>query len=234
LLRQARALLEEAEAVADQRSNAFAKTWALQSMASLDLFLGRTEAALMGAKRSLELAQESEMKGRLSVGLFTLGRCLLATGKIDEGAALLRQGYEEFQASNGLLQATEWSCFAAEALLAAGCSDEASEYLNRGVVARRETEEKYYDAELHRLQGRVHAAKGDWGRAKERYDTAVRIAREQGVALFLVRALTDLIAMPGEPALQTLLKGSLAASLQGLEESYAFPDFVSARSRAAS
>ena len=233
LLQQARALVEEGVAVAEARSNAFAKVWSLQTMASLDLILGDTQTALTRARCSLDLAEKTGMRGRVFVGLFTVGRCLLTLGQVDEGRKLLLEGYEGYQAMNGFLQATEWSCLAAEALLAAGCVNDANDYLDKGDAARSKTEEKYYDAELLRLRARVFERKGEYGKAEDAYEAAVRVAREQRVPLFLVRALRDLSARPADPAVRASRKASLAASLEGFAESYSYPDFISARMRAA-
>jgi ATP/maltotriose-dependent transcriptional regulator MalT len=91
-------------------------------------------------------------------------------------------------------QGTAWRhvfsmCVFAELCLAAGCLDEGAEALR----SINETDRQgFYAAEIQRVEGELHLARGRLDEAEERFRTALQVARERAEKSLELRATTSL------------------------------------------
>jgi predicted ATPase len=96
-------------------------------------------------------------------------------------------------------QGTAWRhvfsmCVFAELCLAAGCLDEGAEALRSINETDRHA---FYAAEIERIEGELHLARGRAGEAEERVRAAIRVARERAVKSLELRATTSLARLLG-------------------------------------
>jgi hypothetical protein len=87
----------------------------------------------------------------------------------------------------------------AEAYLASGRPGEALQAARDGIVAVARTAERFYEAELHRLQGEaLLATDGDAAAASMALRKGVDVATRQGATLFALRSAVRLVQLAGD------------------------------------
>ncbi|MFI8823991.1 LuxR C-terminal-related transcriptional regulator [Streptomyces sp. NPDC053431] len=134
---------------------------------------GRTDLALVHARRGVDTARQEDNKIFLSRNLFALGGLLLATGRLKEALEAL----EEVRALEELQQVRDpsvlrWHPELAETLVALGHLDQAQSLLDD---TRRTATDLGRDTvlpSLERAQALLDAARGDYGTAAQRLDDA--------------------------------------------------------------
>src|SRR4029079_5583479 len=68
---------------------------------------------------------------------------------------LLREGFEQWSASGSIATGSEYASQAAEVLLDAGFAEDAAVFVRAGEKLQRESEKRYFEAELLRQRGRL-------------------------------------------------------------------------------
>ncbi|MFJ6518130.1 AAA family ATPase [Streptomyces filamentosus] len=166
--RCARALHHAHRAQALTDGTALSPAPACYTSALVEGTAGRTDLALVHARRGADTARQEDNKVFLSRNLFALGHLLLATGRPKEALEAL----EEVRALEGLQQVHDpsvlrWHPELAETLVALGRLDQAQDLLDD---TRRTAADLGRDTvlpPLERTQALLDAARGD-------YDTAAR------------------------------------------------------------
>ncbi|MGY3334243.1 DNA-binding CsgD family transcriptional regulator/DNA polymerase III delta prime subunit [Streptomyces filamentosus] len=166
--RCARALHHAHRAQALTDGTALSPAPACYTSALVEGTAGRTDLALVHARRGVDTARQEDNKVFLSRNLFALGHLLLATGRPKEALEAL----EEVRALEGLQQVHDpsvlrWHPELAETLVALGRLDQAQDLLDD---TRRTAADLGRDTvlpPLERTQALLDAARGD-------YDTAAR------------------------------------------------------------
>ena len=93
--------------------------------------------------------------------------------------------------------------------MAVGRFDEALGALARAFAVCERTGERFYLAELWRLQGEALAKQGRLPEAEESLHTAIGIARQQEARLFELRSAVSLCRLLGEPRNEAVLREKL-------------------------
>jgi len=165
---------------------------------------GDVDAVRAEAARGLTRAREQ------GLGLFEawaatmLGWSLAATGRTDEGTAQMRRAMATARASGSSQLQTFFLTMLAEALVRAGEADAGSRVVAEALALAERTGERFYEAELHRLEGELRwlaraAGAATAGRTPTAcFRTALEIARRQGARSLERRAATSLAARPAE------------------------------------
>jgi class 3 adenylate cyclase/tetratricopeptide (TPR) repeat protein len=195
LLAQAEAYADQAARTACQLGHAHSRAFALLFEGRALLLRGDLAAAHERARQSLEL---SERIGFLAIEAFAValvGTTLIATGAIDEGVRLSRRGLDLGRKVWGHWFIVDLATSAADALLVAGCQDEAAGFVAAGEQLQSETEERVATAELLRLRAALRQRAGDHEGAMQDYISAFELAESQGSKLYSLRAATDLAAL---------------------------------------
>ena len=122
------------------------------------------------------------------------GWALAETSDSLRGLELLAQGTSSYRAAGSLYWLPYFSALTAEALLHSDRSHEARDYCEEALARVQSTEERWYEAELHRLRGRICRSRPDKdrGKAEACLEQAIALARDQGARLWELRAATDL------------------------------------------
>jgi predicted ATPase len=91
------------------------------------------------------------------------------------------------------------------------------------------TEERYHEAELHRLRGDLLNATGDPSAAERNYHQALDVARKQSAKLFELRASTSLARLWRDQSKRAEARNLLAPIYGWFTEGFDTPDLKDAR-----
>ena len=191
-LEQAEALAKEASQIAESRGHPPTIAMAKQTWIRVLLSKGEYAQAASEAKQMLELSERFGIQTRVANGWMFLGRTSIALGEVEAGMVLLRKGYDLWTSAGGKQQGSQYGSQAADALLRAGRSDEARQFIVDAQAVQAETDERFYETELLRLSGRCLEVDGDDTGAEAHYQDAIAVAEKRGLKLFSLRAARDL------------------------------------------
>jgi tetratricopeptide (TPR) repeat protein len=151
------------------------------------------------ARRVTELGEAQEMAHWAAQGHFDLGWALQGQGATDAGVEHLHQGIAGFALTGTRAALSYVKGALVEAELKRGNLDEAEKVLDELFSFIEESDERFYEPELWRLQAElalVRAGPGAATRAATSLRRAADIAREQGAHGFARRAAEKLAAVP--------------------------------------
>jgi predicted ATPase/class 3 adenylate cyclase len=126
------------------------------------------------------------------------GWTLAQEGDLAEGIAQMRRGLAAQLATGAELARPYWLCLIAEACLESGAALEGLALLDEAEAAVQQTDERYWEAEIHRLRGQLLLAASDPAApavvrsAEECYRRALEVARRQGTRSLELRAAVSL------------------------------------------
>jgi predicted ATPase len=150
-----------------------------------------------------------------------------------EDAALghLRRAIESFQGTGGRLRLPYYLALLADACLRAGEPGSGLEVVEDGLAHGRETNERWWDAELHRLRAELLLAGGaEPAEAETALVRALEIARGQQAKSLELRAACALARLWGERGRAREAIELLAPAYSSITEGRETPDLVRARS----
>lgn len=229
-LDEAEALVKLSLAIAEKMDHAPTLAWALQMAAWIATVKGEFEQAAQMSLRVLEISDELGIKTRSATGTFYRGYALVATGGHAEGASLLHAGYSQWATFGGKFHCTEYAAYAANVLVDAGLREEALKFVLLGEKVQEESDERFFQAELLRLRGRLCELDGNGLAAADCYRRSIDAAVLQGAKLLSLRAATNLAGLP-----QSIGRGGegleiLQSTYGRFGEGFDFPDLIKARS----
>ena len=117
---------------------------------------------------------------------------MAALGQAREGVALLKTGLSMYRATGTVATMPLALMLLMQACFKLGGLVECQDYLSEARQLIEATEERYAEAELHRLQGDLRNASGDQAAAKRSYLQALVVAERQSAKVFKLRAATSL------------------------------------------
>jgi len=222
--------LEQADAetlaalqIAQARDHAPTRAWALSLARWMAFRKGDMEESIRLSQQVLELSERMGFKARLGSGRILLGRAVVASGRVDEGTRLLREGFAMWSALGFRAGSSEFASIAADVLIEAERIADAEVFVRAGEKAQTEIPERHFAAELARLRARLWQSSGDHRAAESCYRQAIAIADGQGAKLFALRAATDLArllqAQGRSSEADAVLRPALDALPEGLEQS---------------
>jgi tetratricopeptide (TPR) repeat protein len=191
-LEQAEALTVQALQLAKARGHPPTIAMATQSWIRVLLWRGEHAQAASHATEMLALAERFGIRTRVANAFLFLGRASVALGDVEPGILLLSKGCELWRSAGGRHQASQHGAQAAEVLLRAGRSEEARRFVAQAQAVQDETDERFYQTELLRLDGCLLEIDGDDVRAEAQYRNAIATAEQGGFKLFALRAACNL------------------------------------------
>jgi predicted ATPase/DNA-binding winged helix-turn-helix (wHTH) protein len=190
----ARVTSQAAIRLTEDIGHAFSQALAQFFAAALEQIIREPAAAQWHATGSGHLASEHgfEMVGAWS-GCIS-GWALAVGGEHARGIAMIGDALSAARAT-GTRQLQPYLCgVLADACLAAGRVSEGLEAVRRGLEAARSTNERFYEAELQRLEGELASAQGATDAASlGAFERAIETARRQAARLLELRALVSLL-----------------------------------------
>jgi predicted ATPase len=178
----------------------------------------------------LRLALPQNVRVWLSPANVLRGRSLVAQGEVAAGLALAREGISEKRAQGTLANMTYFLALLAECCHAADEMDEAECLLVEALELADATEERWFEAELHRLRGEwqlVHQ-NADPHEVEACYCKALMIARRQGARWWELRTAVCLARLWSDQGKFREAHDLLAPAFSGFTEGFDTPDLTDA------
>ena len=178
---QARQLCHQALNLARQSAHSHSEAVALSSATFLHNWLGEQQTALGFAEELITLTHEHGFPQWFAVGTFLRGWTLAQQGWAVEGVSQMRQGLAAFQTTDAKQWLPFFSCQLAWAYGRAGQPSEGLTLLAEAQAMMDHTEERYYEAELYRLYGKLSLR----AEAKRRKGEEFNVAPSPGLPVVL-------------------------------------------------
>jgi len=143
------------------------------------------------ATELLELSQEHDFPMMRGAGMFFLGWATADGGELEQGIALMEQGLALFSAGRRVTRPYMLAVLAS-AKADLGKPDEGFELLEEALASIEVSGERWWLAELHRLRGRLLAARGQHDKGEACFRQAIEVSSEQKARMLELRAATSL------------------------------------------
>lgn len=213
----------EAMKIADGLRQPFNQALAATYLALLQQVRSDRETARVYAERALAITTEFRAPYYRAWSEI-LVRHADASRRLDTGSILaLRRSIDVFRASGARLRLPYYLGLLAGVLCRAGRAEEGLGVLEEALAEVRSTNERWWDAELHRLRGDLRLAGGGGeDEAQAAYTRSLEIARGMGALSLALRAATSLARLTRAP-------GALPELIRTLGEGEGTPDHAAAR-----
>jgi predicted ATPase len=152
----------------------------------------RDAQALKEHAEELIRLSEERLPGWRGSGTCFLGEALVRLGKVEEGIQYIRDGLTGLQSLGVRCDGSGryWSLACAQSQ--AGRPEEALITVAEALAFVEQTDERYREAELHRLRGELLQQQGDEVEAEASFDKAIDVARRQHARSWELRATVSL------------------------------------------
>ena len=113
-------------------------------------------------------------------------------GQVQEGMAHIREGMAVRRSTGGRCHLAGAVGSLAEAQTKAGQPEQGLTTLDEALALVEETDERYWETELHRLRAELLLMQGDEAEAEASFHKAIEVARRQNAKSWELRATTSL------------------------------------------
>ncbi|WP_376741468.1 AAA family ATPase [Sinorhizobium psoraleae] len=186
---------QEAIDLARDLAHATTTAYALSVAPYVHHFCGDLAGTHKAAKAAVVFCEEERNPFWLAMARVIWGWVLAEEGDVERGLAELRSGLDGWRETDSTWLLPCYHALFAHALVQAGRSEQALEALDQALLTMRETDERLYESELHRLRGELLlrlSPQQNENRAEMEYLKALEIARNQAAASLELRAGTSL------------------------------------------
>jgi predicted ATPase len=183
----------EALRLAEQLEHPFSLGYALAYASWLAIDSGDEPAARRQSARLAELAEEQQLGFLQPLGTILSGWRDVSDGHVDAGITMIHEGLDLYRHSGQSLL-LPWSLrLLTEVNIATGRIVAARVALTEAFEVVEATEQRFLEADLHRLSGELVLLEGgDAREAESSFDAAVEVARSQRAVQFELRANASL------------------------------------------
>jgi predicted ATPase len=185
---QAEARRREALALARALSHPFSMGYCLAFDAILQSIQRDIHATREQAEAVIVLGREHRLGQWLPMGLALHGWAIANQGATEAGIANLQEGIVAFQAAGSQHLRPYFLALLADLHAKAGNVERSLSVLSEALAAVERSEERWYEAELHRCVGELLLLLGEEGDAEAALERALKIARTQKTRSFELRA----------------------------------------------
>ena len=184
-------------ALARRLAHPFGQAQMLWVEAVIALDAGDLDQVERSTRRLNELCADYGFPLWLAGGQILRGAALAGRGQLDEGRSLTDTGLRAWQEAGTLLTLPHALAVAARVQALGGRIEAAASLLDQALAVAARTGERWYEPELHRLQGELLMQLPGSGaveskRARASYERAITLAREQQAKLLEGRATASL------------------------------------------
>jgi predicted ATPase len=185
---------QEALTLIQELSHPFSLASALDFTALLHQFRREACKAQERSETAMALCKKHRITFYLEMGRIIRGWALAVQGQGEEGMAQMHQGMVAFRATGAALWCPNFLAMVAEAYGKEGQAEEGLEVLDEALGIIDKTEERYYEAELHRLKGELFLQQSvsDTLQAETCFQQALAIARGQHAKSWELRVAMSL------------------------------------------
>ena len=190
------------------------------------------EAALEWAEATIAAAQQLGYVYREAMGRVLRGWAFAQLGDPHQGVREISSGLAASRGTGARMDDPHYLALLAEAQLRAGETDAGLAAIAAALELSRRERSWFYEPELHRLDGALHAAAGRADVAESCLRLGLARAREQGSKTLELRVATDLARHVADPAGAAEARATVAAMLAGFDEGRDTRDLRDAQARA--
>jgi predicted ATPase/class 3 adenylate cyclase len=228
---QAVARCREAVEEARQLSHPAGLAYALHHACTLDQARGDSASVREQATMLVALAADQVFPFWQAAGMMFEGWVLAKEGRAVEGIARLANGLTAYQGTGAALSVPYYLALSGEAHAAAGRVTEGLSLLAEALAEIHATGERWFEAELHRLKGKLllRLAREDRGAAEACFLRAGTVARDQEAKLWELRAGTSLACLQAEQGRRQEAYDLLAPVYDWFSEGFDTPDLIEAK-----
>jgi DNA-binding SARP family transcriptional activator/predicted ATPase len=181
------------------------------------------------AKQVLHVAQEFRFPSFLGTGNCYYGDALIKLGDVAEGITQLQIGVADRLRIGVRLNLSGLLAGLVEANILARQYQDGFENLTSAFVLLEKSDERYYEAELHRLQGELFFLEGDREAAEACFKEAIDVARGQDARSWELRATTSLARLLQEQGQKEKAHRMLTQIYTWFTEGFDSPDLKDAQ-----
>jgi class 3 adenylate cyclase/tetratricopeptide (TPR) repeat protein len=189
---QSAAAAEKAETRTRAIGLAFTTALAFSNMAVLGTIGGDPRRALAKADEAIAISVDNEFASSDQRARFFRGALLAQAGDPQLGIELMRSAMATAEGNSERNRRTVYLCHIASAHASLGQHKVGLGLLDEAVQMVEATSEKFFEAELYRLRGKILLSLGRKGEAELELQRALTIARQQQARWWELRAATDL------------------------------------------
>lgn len=146
-----------------------------------------------------------------------------------EGIALLDEGFAAYRKIGQVFFVPLFLMLLADAYRRVGRTAAALARLAEAVEATNAYQERWFEAETHRLRGEVLRDSGDQASAEACFRTAIDIARRQNAKLWELRSSVSLAQLLHDQGKRTAARDLLAPVYDWFSEGFDTPDLIEAK-----
>jgi class 3 adenylate cyclase/tetratricopeptide (TPR) repeat protein len=184
-------------------SSAWYGNWAIEGICSL-------QPMMQTAEEILAISSEQGFPLFSSVGNIIRGWCISAMGQALEGIPLILQGVASRRSTGANTHLPFFLATLAEIYGMAGQPAEGLNCLTQATQEVETTQERWAEAEIHRLRGTMLLSMREHAAAEESYQHALAVARRQTARFWELRAATNLARLWLHQGKQTEARDLLA------------------------
>ena len=227
---QALRINQEAVALARAIGQPFTIAFALEHSPPLCLQCRLAAEARAAAEEEIAIATDQGFAHWLASATLFRADSLVHEGRWAEALPLLVRGLDDLRATGDGLGFTLHLGFLGTAYTQAGRFDDGARALDEALALAEKTDERFYEAELHRLLGELHLAEtNDQAAAEACFRTAIETARRQQSRAWELRATTSLARLWQRQGRRDEARAALAAVYGTYTEGFTTPDLVDAK-----
>jgi len=187
-----------------------------------------TQAQAAGDEQ-VRIAAEQGFKLWHASGTLYAASGLLLQGQLEQGLRLLQEGLDAYRGTGAELAVPYYLSVLAEGCTQAGRFAEAQVALDEALTLVEKNDERFQEAELHRLKGELLLAELDnHAAAEELFVRAVEIAQRQESKAWKLRATTSLARLWQRQGRREEAFRALSAAYGAFTEGFTMPDLVDA------
>jgi tetratricopeptide (TPR) repeat protein len=187
----ARQAATHAETLGHFHTVAYALVW----LSRVHLFRGAPEMAVEQAKRVMDLSEKHGFRQYYEMAKGNCGAALIELGETGEGMALVQQSLDASDMAGVRYNRTVQFAVLGEGATAARKWEDAATYLDRAVTEVQATEERWYEAEIHRFKGELVLARNGVAEATQAqscFNDSLEVARQQQAKCWELRTIISL------------------------------------------
>jgi class 3 adenylate cyclase/predicted ATPase len=217
--------------LARQLRHPFSHTLALEFLPFVHAFRREPASVEEHVRSLLEISVEQRFPLRAAGGQLHQGWLLLTSGDAEQAIAQIGSGLAASEVLGSRMRHSYFLALLAEAYLCAGRHDESLATVDQTLRFVRESGERWWEPEVHRLRGEVLLARGGRHRtaAEQCFQHAIRIARKQTARSLELRAAMSLARLWREQGRRAEAYELLAPVYGWFTEGFATADLQDAK-----
>lgn len=227
---QALQLSRETIELARTLGHPFSLEYALHHASWLRQHCGLGDEAQATGEEQIDIATEQGFAFWHATGTLYRGAGLVLQSNLESGLPLLVEGLESYRATGAELALPYYLSLLGDGYTRAGHFGEALKALDDGLSIAEKNDDRFAEAELHRLLGELHLAeKDDQAAAEGCFRTAIETARRQQSRAWELRATTSLARLWQRQSRHDQARDALTAVYAAYTEGFTTPDLIDAK-----